>query len=53
MHFLLLFFIEIILKTQGNKLIIKGYIKEMVKLIKLFLIKNIWVFLYTALNEDK
>ena len=37
---------------HGNTIIKKGYIKEIAKLIKVFLKINIWVFEYTAPNAD-
>ena len=43
---------EHILKMHGNILMKKGYIKEIAKLINVFLKINIWVFGYTAPNED-
>ena len=44
---------DIFLRKAGIKLKIKGYKNEIPKLIKVFIIKNIWVFWYTAQNEDK
>ena len=45
-------FIEQIRKIQGNILIKNGYSKDIAKLINIFLKINIWVFWYTAPNED-
>ena len=45
-------FNEQIRKTLGNMLIIKGYNKDIAKLTNVFLNMNIWVFVYTAPNED-
>ena len=55
MHSLLLLlpFNEFILNAQGSKLIKNGYINEIVRLIIVFLIRNIWLFLNTAQKEDK
>ena len=44
---------EIILKTDGIILIIKGYKSEKAKLIAVFSIKYIWVFSYLALKLIK
>ena len=52
-HSLLPFFKEYTLKKHGNKLNIKGKIKDKEKLIKTFFIKYIWVFWYIAQKEDK
>ena len=38
---------------DGIKFIKKGKIKEIPKHIKVFIIRKIWVFWYTAQNEDK
>ena len=43
----------IIRKIVGIKLLINGYIKDRMKLIIVFIIRNIWLFLYTAQKEDE
>ena len=53
MHSLFPVFNEHILKEQGNIAIKNGYIKEIAKLIRVFLKINICVLGYTAPNEDK
>ena len=40
-----------ILKIPGNKLIMKGKLKEKIKLIKVSFIKWIWVLEYIAQNK--
>ena len=51
-HSLLVELNEHILKMQGNILMKNGYIKDIEKLINVFLKIYIWVFGYTAPNED-
>ena len=43
---------DFILIIAGNKERIKGYRKEIPKLIKVFLRRYIWVFLYTAQKQE-
>ena len=43
---------DFILIIAGNKERIKGYSKEIPKLIKVFFIRYIWVFLYTAQKQE-
>ena len=43
---------DFILIIAGNKERIKGYRKEIPKLIKVFLRRYIWVFLYTAQKKE-
>ena len=50
---LLPFFKEDILTIPGNKFNNKGYTNDNPKLIKVSLIKWIWVFLYTAPKHPK
>ena len=50
---LLLLFKEGILNIPGNRLITKGYKREVEKLISVSLIRYTWVFLYTEQKQAK
>ena len=52
-HFLFDWLKEKLLRKTGSKLIKNGYTKDIEKLIKVFIIRNIWVFWKTAQNADK
>ena len=51
-QFFFLEFNEHVRNIHGKMLLKNGYIKDIPKLINVFLMINIWVFKYTAPNED-